>query len=78
MLLTAGREEGENRLLIVMDWKEGKEWEVGHRVHIMRVGTALTGEGISLQTTSLSRQSPPAPSLYCSNHFAKPSSNLFI
>lgn len=38
MLLTAGLKKGKTALLILVDWKEGEEWEVGSRVYIIGMG----------------------------------------
>ena len=78
MLLTAGREEGENRLADC-DGLEGREGMGGGPQSPHNEGGHGPDRGGNLITDHKSVcQSPPAPSLYCSNHFAKPSSNLFI
>lgn len=38
MLLTVGLKKRKTALLIVVDWKAGKEWEVGSRVYIIGMG----------------------------------------
>lgn len=77
MLLTAEPEERKNSLADHGGLEEGGMGDGPQSLHNENGQSAMT-EGVSLQINSLSLQSPPAPSLYCSNHFVNLSSNLFL
>lgn len=76
MLLTAGLKKRENSL-VDCGGLEGREGMGGGQqsLHNRNGQTALTNSHTDKQ---FCLTNPPTPGLYCSHHFAKLSSNLFI